>query len=148
MGPHPLALAHFIRVPGPPCYCGKHGCLEQWVSGPAIARDFFEATGRKFTTREIATLLEAGDPAAIAAIERFENRLARGLTQLVNILDPDIIVFGGGVSHVKRFYANVPPIIRSLVFGGDFDTPLLPATYGDSSGVRGAAWLWPPLTRT
>ncbi len=147
-GHTPLPWPTPSEFPGPPCYCGKHGCLEQWVSGPAIARDFFEATGRKFTTREIATLLEAGDPAAIAAIERFENRLARGLTQLVNILDPDIIVFGGGVSHVKRFYANVPPIIRSLVFGGDFDTPLLPATYGDSSGVRGAAWLWPPLTRT
>ena len=146
-GHTPLPWPTPSEFPGPSCYCGKHGCMEQWVSGPAIARDFFEATGRRITTREIATLLEAGDPEATKAIERFENRLARGLTQLVNILDPDVIVFGGGVSHVKRLYANVPPIIRSLVFGGDFDTPLLPATYGDSSGVRGAAWLWPPLTR-
>ena len=146
-GHTPLPWPTPSEFPGPPCYCGKHGCMEQWVSGPAIARDFFEATGRKITTREIATLLEAGDHEATEAIKRFENRLARGLTQLVNILDPDVIVFGGGVSHVKRLYANVPPIIRSLVFGGDFDTPLLPATYGDSSGVRGAAWLWPPLTK-
>ena len=144
-GHTPLPWPEPSELPGPPCYCGKRGCMEQWVSGPAIARDFYEATGRQITMREVAQAYDSGDPAAAAAIERFESRLARGLTQLVNILDPDIIVFGGGVSHVKRFYANVPPIIRSLAFGGDFDTPLVPATYGDSSGVRGAAWLWPPL---
>jgi fructokinase len=129
----------------PPCYCGKRGCMEQWVSGPAIARDFEQATGRALTTREIAHALAEGDVDAAAAMDRFEDRLARGLAQLVHILDPDVIVFGGGVSRIGRFYGNVPARVQSYTFGGDFDTPLVPATYGDSSGVRGAAWLWPPV---
>ena len=146
-GHNPLPWPTAAEFPGPPCYCGKRGCMEQWVSGPAIARDYFEATGNKITMREIAGLYEAGDAEALAAIVRFEDRLARGLTTIANSIDPDVIIFGGGVSRVKRFYTNVPPMIRKIVFGGDFDTPLLPATYGDSSGVRGAAWLWPPLSK-
>ena len=142
-GHNPLPWASGAELPGPLCYCGKHGCLEQWVAGPAIARDFFESTGRRLTMREIAAAYEAGDAEATATIERFEDRLARGLAHLVHVLDPDVIVFGGGVSRVKRIYDNLPKLIQSYTFGGDFDTPLLPALFGDSSGVRGAAWLWP-----
>jgi fructokinase len=141
--PLPWPLPH--ELPGPLCYCGKRGCLEQWISGSAIARDFFEATGRSLTTREIAQALAEGDADAERAMDRFEDRLARGLAHLVHILDPDVIVFGGGVSRIQRFYKNVPALVQPYTFGGDFDTPLVAATYGDSSGVRGAAWLWPPL---
>ena len=142
-GHNPLPWAEDHERPGPSCYCGKHGCMEQWVSGPAIARDFQAATGRSLMTNEIAAACERGDPAATAAIERFESRLARGLAALVNVLDPDMFVFGGGVSRIPRIYRNLPGLIRQYTFGGDFDTPLVPARFGDSSGVRGAAWLWP-----
>ena len=131
------------ELPGPECYCGKRGCMEQWVSGTGIAQDYLRTTGRELTTREIAVAWEQGDPDASAAMERFENRLARGLAMVVNILDPDIIVVGGGVSRVERIYRDLPALVRPYVFGGDFDTPIVPAKFGDSSGVRGAAWLWP-----
>ncbi len=142
-GHNPLPWAEENERPGPACYCGKHGCMEQWVSGPAIARDFLAATGRSLATSDIAAACERGDAAAVAAIERFESRLARGIASLVNVLDPDIFVFGGGVSRIPRIYRNLPELIRQYTFGGDFDTPLMPARFGDSSGVRGAAWLWP-----
>jgi fructokinase len=131
------------ELPGPHCYCGRYGCLEKWVSGTGISEDFHRATGKTATTREIAALDQAGDPDAYAAFERFLSRLGRGLAYVVNILDPDVIVFGGGVSRVERLYRELPSRIQPYIFGGDFDTPLLPAMYGDSSGVRGAAWLWP-----
>ena len=142
-GHNPLPWPNPSELPGPPCYCGKHGCMEQWVSGSAIARDFYQATGNRLTTRDIAAAAEAGDPAAAQALTRLEDRLARGLATVLHTLDPDIIVFGGGVSRIQRLYKNVPALIRYYAFGGDFDTPFVPATYGDSSGVRGAAWLWP-----
>ncbi len=129
--------------PGPACYCGLHGCMEMWVSGTAIAADFLRVTGRRLTTREIAQQADLGEAEALAAFARFEGRLARGLANVVNILDPDVIVVGGGVSRVERLYRNVPELVREYVFGGDFDTPIVPARFGDSSGVRGAAWLWP-----
>lgn len=129
--------------PGPACYCGLHGCMEMWVSGTAIAADVLRVTGRKMTTREIAEQAHAGEAEALAAFARFESRLARGLANVVNVLDPDVIVVGGGVSRVERLYRNVPELVREYVFGGDFDTPIVPAKFGDSSGVRGAAWLWP-----
>ncbi len=129
--------------PGPACYCGLHGCLETWVSGTAIAADFLRVTGRRMTTREISQQVDRGEAEAVAAFERFESRLARGLANVVNVLDPDVIVVGGGVSRVERLYRNVPKLVREHVFGGDFDTPIVPALFGDSSGVRGAAWLWP-----
>ncbi len=142
-GHNPLPWPNPSELPGPPCYCGKHGCMEQWVSGSAIARDFHQATGNRLTTRDIAAAAQTGDPAAAQALTRLEDRLARGLATVLHTLDPDIIVFGGGVSRIQRLYKNVPALVRSYAFGGDFDTPLVPATYGDSSGVRGAAWLWP-----
>ncbi len=100
------------------------------------------------TTREIAQRADVGDAEAVAAFTRFESRLARGLANVVNILDPDVIVVGGGVSRVERLYREVPKLVREYVFGGDFDTPIVPAKFGDSSGVRGAAWLWPNTART
>ena len=142
-GHNPLPWAQPSELPGPPCFCGKHGCLEKWLSGTGIALDFSRTTGQTITTREIAALWEQGDPAATANMERFESRLARALASIVNVLDPDVIVIGGGVSRIERIYRDLPPLIQPWVFGGDFDTPILPAVFGDSSGVRGAAWLWP-----
>ncbi len=131
------------ELPGPACYCGLHGCMEMWVSGTGMAAEFLQVTGRRLTAREIAQQAELGEAEALAALARFESRLARGLANVVNILDPDVIVVGGGVSRVARLYRNVPALVREYAFGGDFDTPIVPARFGDSSGVRGAAWLWP-----
>ena len=139
----PLAWPKPEEYPGPLCYCGKRGCMEMWVSGTGISLDYRTVTGRALTTREIVADFESGDPDASAAIERFEDRLARGLAQVINVLDPDIIVIGGGVSKVKYLYQALPEKLRDYVFGGEFSTPIMPAMYGDSSGVRGAAWLWP-----
>ena len=145
-GHNPLPWAEPEELPGPPCYCGRHGCQEQWLSGTGIALDYARVTGETLTTREIGGLWQAGDPAATANMLRFEDRLARALATVVNLLDPDIIVIGGGVSRIERIYTDLPPLIQPWVFGGDFDTPIVPAAFGDSSGVRGAAWLWPATT--
>jgi fructokinase len=131
------------EYPGPVCYCGKRGCMEMWVSGTGIAMDYEKATGTRRTTLEIVREFEAGDLQAAAAVERFEDRLARGLAQVINILDPDVIVIGGGVSSVKNIYEAVPKKLPEYVFGGEVSTPVVQAKFGDSSGVRGAAWLWP-----
>ncbi len=139
----PLPWATADELPGPLCYCGRYGCMEMWVSGTGIARDFKAVTGRDLTTREITAEAAAGEPAAAAAIARMEDRLARGLAAVINVLDPDVVVFGGGVSRVERIYAEVSAKLPQYVFGGECRTRLVPAKFGDSSGVRGAAWLWP-----
>lgn len=145
-GHMPLPWPSVDENPGPSCYCGKHGCMEQWVSGTGVAQDFRNVTGKSLTTREIVAIAEAGSAEALDTMHRFEDRLARGLAQVVHILDPDIIVFGGGLSQYKGFYRTLGERMIPYVFGGEFDTALVPALHGDSSGVRGAAWLW-PLTR-
>jgi fructokinase len=142
-GHNPLPWPTPQEQPGPACYCGKRSCIETWVSGTGLARDFEEVTGRAMTAREIVAGLGAGDVDAVHAVERFEDRLARGLAHVINVLDPDVLVFGGGLSKVERIYANVAERLPRYVFGGEVTTALLPARYGDSSGVRGAAWLWP-----
>jgi fructokinase len=142
-GHNPLPLPNANEMPGPLCYCGRRGCMEMWVSGTGVARDHREVSGEALTTRQIAERWQSGDPASSATMQRFLGRLARGLANVVNILDPDLIVIGGGVSRVDRIYAELPGLIRPYVFGNDFDTPIVPAQFGDSSGVRGAAWLWP-----
>jgi fructokinase len=142
-GHNPLPWPKPEESPGPVCYCGKRGCMEMWVSGTGIALDYKSVTGRTRTTREIVSEFDAGEKDAEDAIDRFEDRLARGLAQVINILDPDAIVIGGGVSGVKRLYQELPKKLPAYVFGGEASTPILPARYGDSSGVRGAAWLWP-----
>ncbi len=131
------------EYPGPACYCGKRGCMEMWVSGTGLARDFLEVTGVSGTAREIVSESERGNADAEAAVLRLEDRLARGLACVINTLDPDVLVFGGGLSTVKRLYSGVAKQLPKYVFGGEAETPLLQARYGDSSGVRGAAWLWP-----
>ncbi|MEI9979156.1 MAG: fructokinase [Edaphobacter sp.] len=142
-GHNPLPWPKLEESPGPACYCGKRGCMEMWVSGTGIALDYATATGRKLTTLEIVRHFERGEEKAAAAMERFEDRLARGLAEVINILDPDVIVIGGGVSRVKHIYEAMPKRLPAYVFGGEASTPVVQAKYGDSSGVRGAAWLWP-----
>ena len=140
-GHNPLPWPTPEEQPGPPCYCGKLGCMETWVSGTGVARDYQASTGHALTTRELAT---AGTAEAEAALTRFEDRLARGLASVVHTLDPDVFVLGGGLSRMPRLYTNLPRLIELYLFGGGtFHTPIRPALHGDSSGVRGAAWLWP-----
>ncbi len=129
--------------PGPACYCGKYGCLETFVSGPGLANDFHATSGRKLLPPQIIQAARSGDRHAQACVTRYEDRLARGLAQVINILDPDVIVLGGGMSNVGRLYDNVPGIWGRYVFSDRVDTELRPPVHGDSSGVRGAAWLWP-----
>jgi len=142
-GHNPLPWPKPEESPGPPCYCGKSGCMEMWVSGTGIALDYKNVTGRVRTTREIVADFAVGDQAAVDTVERFEDRLARGLSNVINILDPDVIVIGGGVSRVEHIYDALPKLLPKYVFGGEASTPVIQAKYGDSSGVRGAAWLWP-----
>jgi fructokinase len=142
-GHNPLPWQTAEEYPGPACYCGKRGCMEMWVSGTGIALDYKNTTGRERTTREIMADFAAGDTVSAAVVDRFEDRLARGLAQVINILDPDVIVLGGGVSRVQHLYSTVPKKLAQYVFGGESSTPILQSMYGDSSGVRGAAWLWP-----
>ena len=125
------------------CYCGKSGCIETFISGTGFATDYLRQSGIARTGAEIIRQMEERDPIAEQAMSRYEQRLARSLAHVVNILDPDVIVLGGGMSNVRRLYQTVPPLIKDWVFGGEFTTPVRPAVHGDSSGVRGAAWLWP-----
>ncbi|WP_067705164.1 MULTISPECIES: fructokinase [unclassified Erwinia] len=126
-----------------PCYCGKSGCIETYISGTGFGTDYHRLSGIKRKGADIISLLEQQDPVAELAISRYELRLAKSLAQVVNILDPDVIVMGGGMSNVDRLYQTLPPLIKKWVFGGECETPILKARHGDSSGVRGAAWLWP-----
>lgn len=129
--------------PGPPCYCGLNGCIETFISGPGLAGDQKGVTGEELTAEEIVVRAETGDAGARASLERYEDRMARALSSVINVLDPDVIVLGGGMSNIRRLYRNVPAIWDRYVFSDRVDTPLVPALHGDSSGVRGAAWLWP-----
>lgn len=142
-GHNPLPWARSEELPGPECYCGRRGCLETWISGTGVAQDYQHATGRERTTREIMAAYDAGDLDASAAVDRFEDRLARGLAHVINMLDPDVLVFGGGLSRVEHLYRSITERLPRYVFGGEVATPILQAKFGDSSGVRGAAWLWP-----
>ena len=141
-GHNPLPWPGAGEWPGPPCYCGKSACVETFLSGPGLARDHREKTGEALDATEIAARAEAGDPGARATLERYEDRMARALAVLINILDPDAVVLGGGMSKLGRLYENVPRRWQKYGFSDRLDTPLLPPLHGDSSGVRGAAWLW------
>jgi fructokinase len=131
------------EFPGPECYCGYKGCIETWISGTGLESDYYRATNSRMSGKQIIARMESGEAAALACIERYEDRLTRSLANLINILDPDVIVLGGGVSRVSRLYRNVPGRLKDYVLGREADTPILPAKHGDASGVRGAAWLWP-----
>lgn len=126
-----------------PCYCGKQGCIETFISGTGFATDYQRLSGNPLKGSEIMRLVEAGDVLAEQALAHYEQRLAKSLAHVVNILDPDVIVLGGGMSNVERLYRTVPSLVKEWVFGGECETPIRKALHGDSSGVRGAAWLWP-----
>lgn len=126
-----------------PCYCGKQGCIETFISGTGFAMDYQRLSGKALKGDEIIRLVDAQDAVAELALSRYELRLAKALSHVVNILDPDVIVLGGGMSNVERLYKTVPSLMKSFVFGGECETPVRKARHGDSSGVRGAAWLWP-----
>ena len=147
-GHNPLPWAEPGERPGPRCYCGRTGCIEAFLSGPALSADYERSAGRSLTAREIVARAESGEPHADAALTRYEGRLARGLASIVNVLDPDVIVLGGGMSNTPRLYERIPRLWIPHVFaaGAAADhvrTRLAPARHGASSGVRGAAWLWP-----
>ncbi len=141
-GHNPLPWPRDDERPGPPCYCGKAGCIETWLSGPGLSRALRLSTGLELTAEAIAQRAAAGDTRCAAALERYEDRLARGLAHVINVLDPDVIVLGGGMSNITRLYENVPRLWGRYVFSDRVDTRLVPPLHGDSSGVRGAAWLW------
>lgn len=141
-GHNPLPWMRPNEMPGRLCYCGKDGCIETFLSGPALAADYEMTTGQQATGKEILRRAEAGEGEAIATLGHYEDRMARALASVINILDPDIIVLGGGVSNIQRLYENVPRRWLDYVFSDGCTTRLIQARYGDSSGVRGAAWLW------
>ena len=143
-GHMPLPWASADEYPGPACYCGRNGCLERWISGTGLERDFEHVTGRAMRGKEIVAASETGDEDALAALHRLVDRMARGLAVIVNTLDPDVIVLGGGLSNIDWLYPRVTGGISQYTFGGGVETPVLKAQHGDSSGVRGAAWLWEP----
>jgi fructokinase len=135
--------------PGPPCYCGRRGCLEMWISGTGFERDFEQVSGRSLRGAEIAAAAAKGDVEAEAALQRLEERIARGLATVVDIVDPDVVVLGGGLSRIDRLYSGAIAMrLRDYGFGGGVETPIRRNLHGDSSGVRGAAWLWPATHHT
>jgi fructokinase len=141
-GHNPLPWPRDDERPGSTCFCGRAGCIETWLSGPGLAGDHALATGSAATSTDIAAGAAAGDPACEATLVRYEDRLARALAHVVNILDPDVIVLGGGMSNVDRLHRTVPELWGRWVFADRVDTRLARHVHGDSSGVRGAAWLW------
>jgi len=142
-GHNPLPWPADDERPGPPCYCGKHGCIETFLSGPGLAGDHQRRTGQRLDGAAIGALADASDPDALATMTRYEDRMARALATIINVLDPDVIVLGGGVSNITRLYRTVPLVWGRYVFSDTVRTTLRQARHGDSSGVRGAAWLWP-----
>jgi len=140
-GHNPLPWAAPDERPGPACYCGRAGCIETFLSGPGLAADHARAHGGAADAAAVVARADAGDAACVRTVERYESRLARALAHVINIVDPDVIVLGGGLSNVDRLYRNVPRLWGAWVFADAVDTPLVRHRHGDSSGVRGAAWL-------
>ncbi len=140
-GHNPLPLPDADDRPLPRCYCGRSGCIETYLSGPGLAADHARH-GERLDAGEIVARASAGDARSTATLERFEERLARSLASVINVLDPDVIVLGGGLSNIQRLYDHVPRLWGRYVFSDDVRTRLLPPMHGDSGGVRGAAWLW------
>lgn len=141
-GHNPLPYARPDETPGNPCYCGKSGCIETWLSGYSFAREYLQATGEELTPAPIMERRRAGDAAADAVYREWIDRAGRGLSVVVNTLDPDVLVMGGGMSNVDELYDDLPDAIARYTFSPVFATPIVRSKHGDSSGVRGAAWLW------
>jgi len=140
-GHNPLPWPRDDERPGAPCFCGQSGCIETWVSGTGLARDHADVTGRFLVAPDIVASATAGDPAARATLDRYLDRLARAVAHVINILDPDVIVLGGGMSNVDLLYSALPQRWGAWVFSDRVDTRLVRNVHGDSSGVRGAAWV-------
>jgi fructokinase len=141
-GHNPLPWPRADELPGPACYCGKQGCIETWLSGPGFAAAYERMGGEKLSAEVIVSRAEEGDTLAESALQAYEDRMARALASVINVLDPDVIVLGGGMSKITRLYESVPRLWGRYVFSDRVDTRLLPPKHGDASGVRGAAWLW------
>jgi len=141
-GHNPLPWPGDSELPGASCYCGKLGCIETWLSGPGLVRDHEIHNNESLDPETLDSKARFGDEDAIETFQRYENRMARSLAHVINILDPDVIVLGGGMGNIKRLYKNVPAIWGDYVFSDVVNTRLLAPLHGDSSGVRGAAWLW------
>ena len=130
------------EYPGNLCYCGRRGCVESWISGTGFKNDYYRVTGEQLSSLDIIAASRRGEAKAVAALKRYMDRMARALAYVINILDPDVIVLGGGMSNVQALYEEVPHLWKKYLFTDTVDTVLLPPRHGDSSGVRGAAWLW------
>ncbi len=143
-GHNPLPWPRPEEWPGPSCYCGKTGCGETFLSGPGLARDYRERGGEAIDAPEIVARATRGEITAAAALERYEDRMARALAVVLDVLDPDVVVLGGGMSQIERLYTSVPRLWQGWAFSDRVDTLLRAPLHGDSSGVRGAAWLWGP----
>ena len=143
-GHNPLPWTRDDERPGHGCFCGRPSCIESFLAGPSLSRDHRERTGQDLKAPEIATRAEAGDAGALATMSRYEDRMARALAVIINILDPHVVLIGVGVSNITRLYREVPLLLPKYVFSDKVTTPIVKAKFGDSSGVRGAAWLWPP----
>lgn len=141
-GHNPLPWPTVDESPGPQCYCGRRGCIETYLSGPGMARDHERANGTLLSGEEIVRAADSGELCSLATLERYEQRLARALAHVINIVDPEAIVLGGGLSNIERLYTRVPQLWPQWVFADAVTTRLLRNRHGDSSGVRGAAWLW------
>lgn len=141
-GHNPLPAPEDDERPGPPCYCGRRGCVETFLSGPGLARAYVAAGGEAVAALEIAARASAGEALACACLTRYAERMGRSLAAIINVLDPDVIVLGGGLSNIELLYTAVPPLWIPHVFSDRVTTRLVRAAHGDSSGVRGAAWLW------
>ena len=141
-GHNPLPWPSDAERRGPACYCGRAGCIETFLSGPGLSATFAALGGDETEASDVAARAESHEPTASRALAMYETRLARALAAVINVLDPDVIVLGGGLSNIRRLYSNVPALWQPFVFSDSADTPLVPAQHGDASGVRGAAWLW------
>ena len=142
-GHNPLPWARPDEIPGPACYCGKSGCIETFLSGPGLERDHAERAPRPLSTRAILAAAREGDEAAVASLARYHDRLGRGLASVINVVDPDVVVLGGGMSNLPDLAGAAAAVVERYVFSDTLRTRIVRNLHGDSSGVRGAAWLWP-----
>jgi len=141
-GHNPLPWPAQNEIPGQQCYCGKRGCIETFLSGPGLSNSYYALSSKKRNAKEIVSMSEAGETAAQFCMQQYEIQMAKGLAHIINIIDPDVIVLGGGMSNIRRLYINVPEYWSEYVFSDVVRTKLVAPEFGDSSGVRGAAWLW------
>jgi fructokinase len=142
-GHNPLPWTTESERPGHRCYCGKSGCIETFLSGAGLAREYFSLSQKELRAEQIGAAEQSGEPDAVRSLAMYKDRLARSLAALINVLDPDVIVLGGGISNTETLYIGLPDLIARYAFSDGIRTKVVRAAHGDSSGVRGAAWLWP-----